>query len=54
MDSTLKKEENPFNRYEQKLLLLALTHRLCSVYSRKLIVEMNSVSHKHDILIRLV
>lgn len=31
LDSTLKIEENPFNRYEQKLLLLALTHRLCSV-----------------------
>ena len=54
MDSTLKIEENPFNRYEQKLLLLALTHRLCSVYTRKLIAEKTSVSHKHDIFIRLV
>lgn len=43
-----------FNRYEQKLLLLALTHRLCSVYTRKLIAEKTSVSHKHDIFIRLV
>ena len=54
MDSTLKIEENPFNRYEQKLLLLALTHRLCSVYTRKLIAEKTSVSHKHNIFIRLV
>ena len=54
LDSTLKIEENPFNRYEQKLLLLALTHRLCSVYTRKLIAEKTSVSHKHDIFIRLV
>ena len=54
LDSTLKIEENPFNRYEQKLLLLALTHRLCSVYTRKPIAEKTSVSHKHDIFIRLV
>ena len=36
------------------MLLLALTHRLCSVYTRKLIAEKTSVSHKHDIFIRLV
>ena len=54
LDNTLKIEENTFNRYEQKLLLLALTYRLCSVYTRKLIAEKASVSHKHDIFIRLV
>ena len=37
-----------------KLLLLALTYRLCSVYTRKLIAEKASVSHKHDIFIRLI
>lgn len=50
LDNTLNIEENTFNRYEQKLLLLALTYRLCSVYTRKLIAEKASVSHKHDIL----
>ena len=39
LDSTLHVEENTFNYYEQKLLLLALTYRLCSVYNRKLITE---------------
>ena len=52
LDNTLNIEENTFNRYEQKLLLLAL--RLCSVYTRKLIAEKASVSHKHDIFIRLI
>ena len=47
LDSTLKIEENPFNRYEQKLLLLALTHRLCSVYTRKLIAEKLCLSPKY-------
>ncbi len=54
LDNTLNIEENTFNRYEQKLLLLALTYRLCSVYTRKLIAEKASVSHKHDIFIRLI
>lgn len=54
LDSTLKLKENTFNRDEQTLLLLALTYRLCSVYTRKLIAEKTSVSHKHEIFIRLV
>ena len=48
LDNTLNIEENTFN------LLLALTYRLCSVYTRKLIAEKASVSHKHDIFIRLI
>lgn len=54
LDSTLHVEENTFNYYEQKLLLLALTYRLCSVYNRKLITERASVGRKHDIFIRLI
>lgn len=54
LDSTLRMEENTFNRYEQKLLLLGLTYRLCSVYNRKLVTEKTSVGHKHDIFIRLI
>ena len=54
LDNTLNIEENTFNRYEQKLLLLALTYRLCSVYTRNLIAEKASVSHRHDIFIRLI
>lgn len=54
LDSTFHLEENTFNHYEQKLLLLGLTYRLCSVYNRKLVAERASVGHKHDIFIRLI
>ena len=37
IDSVLEMEESVFSLYEQKLLLLALTYRICSVYNRKLI-----------------
>ena len=35
IDSVLEMEESVFSLYEQKLLLLALTYRICSVYNRK-------------------
>ena len=54
LDSTLRVEENTFNLSEQKVLLLALTYRLCSVYNRKLITDSESVGHKNDIFIRLI
>ena len=54
LDNTLRIEENTFNHYEQKLLLLGLTYRLCSIYNRKLITQRASVGHKHDIFIRLI
>lgn len=54
LDNTLRIEENIFNHYEQKLLLLGLTYRLCSIYNRKLITQKASVGHKHDIFIRLM
>ena len=54
LDNTLKIEKNTFSLYEQKLLLLALTYRLCSIYTRKLIAEKASIGHKHDIFIRLI
>ena len=54
LDSTLEMEDNTFNRYEQKLLLLGLTYRICSIYNRKLMNLKTSVGHKHDIFIRLI
>lgn len=54
LDSTLQMEDNTFNRYEQKLLLLGLTYRICSIYNRKLMNLKTSVGHKHDIFIRLI
>ena len=47
-------EKNAFNHYEQKLLLLALTYRICSIYHRKLITGNDSVGHKNEIFIRLI
>lgn len=54
LDSTLHMEKNAFNHYEQKLLLLALTYRICSIYHRKLITGNDSVGHKNEIFIRLI
>lgn len=54
IDSTLRLEKNTFNLSEQKLLLLAVTYRLCSVYNRKIITGSDSVGYKHDIFLRLV
>lgn len=34
-----KSAQNPFDNHECKLLLLALTYRLCSIYSRRIIEE---------------
>ena len=39
LDNVLQSEENSFKLYEQKLLLLALTYRICSIYNRKLVNE---------------
>lgn len=54
LDSTLHLEKSVFNLSEQKLLLLALTHRLCSIYSRRLITDSDAMGHKHDIFLRLI
>lgn len=54
LDNTLEMDDNTFNRYEQKLLLLGLTYRICSIYNRKLMNLKTSVGHKHDIFIRLI
>lgn len=54
LDSTLEMEDNTFNRYEQKLLLLGLTYRICSIYNRKLMNLKTSVGHKYEIFIRLI
>lgn len=55
LDSTLPPEENSFKFYEQKLLLIALTYRICSVYNRKLVSEgQETEGRRHDIFIRLI
>lgn len=49
-----KSAQNPFDNHECKLLLLALTYRLCSVYSRRIIEEKNVAGHKIDTFIKLI
>lgn len=49
-----KSEQNPFDNHECKLLLLALTYRLCSIYSRRIIEEKNVAGHKIDTFIKLI
>ena len=55
IDSVLEMEESVFSLYEQKLLLLALTYRICSVYNRKLIsAGQETGGRKNEIFIRLI
>ena len=49
-----KGPQNPFDNHECKLLLLALTYRLCSIYSRRMIEEKNVAGHKIDTFIKLI
>ena len=49
-----KSAQNPFDNHECKLLLLTLTYRLCSIYSRRIIEEKNVAGHKIDTFIKLI
>lgn len=49
-----KSAQNPFDNHECKLLLLALTYRLCSIYSRRIIEEKKVAGHKIDTFIKLI
>ena len=54
LDNTLHLYKNTFNENEQRLLLLGLTYRICSIYNRKLMNLKTTVGHKHEIFIRLI
>ena len=54
LDNTLHMESSTFNYYEQRILLLGLTYRICSIYNRKLMNLKTTVGHKHEIFIRLI
>ncbi len=54
LDNTLTHGQELFNSFEQKLLLIGLTYRLCGIYSRKLVNRRDTVSHKDETFIRLV
>lgn len=55
LDSAVEVEENPFKLYEQKLLLLALTYRICSMYNRKLVNDGEEAGgRRNEVFIRLI
>ena len=54
LDNTLKYGKELFNSFEQKLLLIGLTYRLCGIYSRKLVNRRDTVGHKDETFIRLI
>ena len=55
LDSAVEVEENPFKLYEQKLLLLALTNRNCSMYNRKIVNHGEEAGgRKNEVFIRLI
>lgn len=55
LDNVLQMEENTFSIYEKKLLLLALTYRICSIYNRKFITGgQEAGGRKNEIFIRLI
>ncbi len=54
INSTLRPETNSFDTYEQKLLLLALTYRLCSIYNRDLINRLDSMGHRNETFMQLI
>lgn len=45
---------NPFDGHERKLLLLALTYKLCSIYIRRLMEDNQAAGHKIDTFIQLI
>lgn len=54
LDDTLKHGKELFNSFEQKLLLIGLTYRLCGIYSRKLVNRRDTVGHKDETFIHLI
>lgn len=54
LDSKALLPPNPFDHYERKLLLLSLTYRLCSIYSRKIMEENKVNGHKIDTFVKLM
>ena len=54
LDTTLEDTSNPYTIYEQKLLLLSLTHRLCAIYSRRFQPLGETMERKHEVFIQLI
>ena len=46
--------DNDFDKHERKLLMLALTYRLCSIYSARLSQQSGVIGRKKDIFLDLI
>lgn len=54
LEKSPETQEEPFNFYERKLLLLSLTYRLCSIFHRKLMAGGSVGARRTEIFLRLI
>lgn len=54
LEKTILVEDNLFLIYEQRLLLLSLTYRLCSIFKRKFLLKGSVSRRRTEIFLRLI
>ena len=54
LEKSPETQEEPFDFYERKLLLLSLTYRLCSIFHRKLMAGGSVGARRTEIFLRLI
>lgn len=54
LEHTLQGSDDLFVQNERKLLLIALTYRLCSIYSKRMVGGKGAVGRKHEQFMKLV
>ena len=54
LERTMEVKDNLFLLYEQKLLLLSLTYRLCAIFQRKFLSEGSVSMRRTEVFLRLI
>ena len=54
INATCQRKDGTFNYYEQKLLLLSLTYRLCSIFQNKMIKTQPANARRTEVFLRLI
>ena len=54
LESTMKPEGNRFLQNEQKLLLISLTYRLCSIFQQKFLSQSDVTQRSTEIFLQLI
>ena len=54
LEKTMFVEDNLFLLYEQRLLLLSLTYRLCSIFKRKFLLDGSISQRRTEVFLRLI